>query len=85
MKETDEISPERRATHALDALIKAAGHHAPLLENNSVRVLDTRVRPGERTPVHAHEWPAAPCGRHPSDHTTSRTSGRPTCTSSRSR
>jgi hypothetical protein len=24
-----------------------------------VRVLDTNLRPGERTPVHAHEWPAA--------------------------
>lgn len=47
------------ATHPLDALIQAPDHHAPLLENGSVRVLDTKVRPGERTPVHAHEWPAA--------------------------
>lgn len=50
--------PSRRATHALDAMTKAPDHHAVLLENDSVRVLDTRVRPGERTPVHAHEWPA---------------------------
>jgi hypothetical protein len=47
------------ATHALDALAKAPHHHERLLENDAVRVLDTRVRPGERTPVHAHEWPAA--------------------------
>ncbi len=48
-----------RATHPLDALLKAADHHALLLENSAVRVLDTKLRPGERTPVHAHEWPAA--------------------------
>ena len=56
MKDTDTPHP---ATHALDAMSAAADHHAVLLENGSVRVLDTRVRPGERTPVHAHEWPAA--------------------------
>ena len=59
MRDTEPIAPERQATHPLDALLQAAGHHAPLLENGTVRVLDTKVRPGERTPVHAHEWPAA--------------------------
>ncbi len=54
----DPLEP-RPATHALDAMVKAAFHHALLLENGAVRVLDTRVKPGERTPVHAHEWPAA--------------------------
>jgi hypothetical protein len=49
----------RPATHALDAMSAAADHHVLLLENGSARVLDTRVRPGERTAVHAHEWPAA--------------------------
>jgi hypothetical protein len=49
----------RPATHSLDAMVEATEHHGLLLENGSVRVLDTRVRPGERTPVHAHEWPAA--------------------------
>jgi mannose-6-phosphate isomerase-like protein (cupin superfamily) len=34
-------------------------HHAVLLENDRVRVLDTHVGPGERTAVHVHEWPAA--------------------------
>jgi hypothetical protein len=50
---------QRPATHRLDAMAHAADHHAVLLENGSVRVLDTKVAPGERTPVHAHEWPAA--------------------------
>jgi len=43
----------------LDALIAAPGHHRVLLENAQVRVLDTRIGPGERTPVHTHQWPAA--------------------------
>jgi hypothetical protein len=47
------------ATHPLDAMAKAPGHHEILLENDKVRVLDTRLSPGDRTPVHAHEWPAA--------------------------
>lgn len=47
------------ATHPLDAMAKAPDHHILLLENSKVRVLDTKVKPGERTPVHGHEWPAA--------------------------
>ena len=45
--------------HPLDAMAVAADHHAILLENEQVRVLDTRLGPGERTPVHVHDWPAA--------------------------
>jgi mannose-6-phosphate isomerase-like protein (cupin superfamily) len=30
-----------------------------LFENAHVRVLDTRINPGQRTPVHTHRWPAA--------------------------
>jgi mannose-6-phosphate isomerase-like protein (cupin superfamily) len=44
---------------ALDALTAAPAHHRLLFENASVRVLDTRIAPGERTPVHTHQWPAA--------------------------
>jgi len=55
----DDAVTSRPPTHAFDAMLRASEHHALLLENDSVRVLDTRVRPGERTPVHAHEWPAA--------------------------
>jgi hypothetical protein len=49
----------RPALHPLDALARAPEHHGLLLENSKVRVLDTRVKPGERTAVHGHEWPAA--------------------------
>lgn len=47
------------ASHALDAMTAAPDHHSVLFENERVRILDTRVAAGERTPVHAHEWPAA--------------------------
>jgi len=47
------------ALQGLDAMAAAPDHHAILLENDRVRVLDTRLGPGERTPVHTHQWPAA--------------------------
>ncbi len=43
----------------LDAMRSASDHHQLLFENDRVRILDTLVRPGEQTPVHGHEWPAA--------------------------
>ena len=42
----------------LDALQAAPNQHRLLLENDRVRVLDTQIAPGERTPVHTHQWPA---------------------------
>ena len=47
------------ASHEFDAMIAAPDHHHILFENDRVRILDTRLPAGERTPVHAHEWPAA--------------------------
>ncbi len=47
-----------QALHPLDAMNAAPQHHAVLMENDRVRVLDSRLGPGERTPVHAHQWPA---------------------------
>ena len=43
---------------ALDAVQAAPAQHRVVLENDQVRVLDTRIGPGERTPVHTHRWPA---------------------------
>jgi mannose-6-phosphate isomerase-like protein (cupin superfamily) len=40
----------------LDALIAAPQHHTLLFENESVRVLDTRIGPGEVTALHTHRW-----------------------------
>lgn len=42
----------------LDALIAAPQPHILLLENEAVRVLDTRVPPGETVPLHTHRWPS---------------------------
>jgi hypothetical protein len=41
---------------ALDALIAAPQHHKLLFENESVRVLDTSIGPGETTGLHTHRW-----------------------------
>jgi hypothetical protein len=49
----------RMASDPLDAMTAAPHHHDVLFENDRVRILDTRLPPGERTPIHAHEWPAA--------------------------
>lgn len=43
----------------LDAVIAAPKHHRLALENEVVRVLETRIEPGETVPLHTHEWPAA--------------------------
>ena len=51
--------PTSEPAYPLDAMSAAPDHHDVLLENDQVRILDTNVRPGERTPIHAHIWPAA--------------------------
>jgi hypothetical protein len=43
---------------SLDALRAAPLHHRIMLENDRVRVLDTRIAPGETVPLHTHRWPA---------------------------
>jgi hypothetical protein len=42
----------------LDAVIAAPKHHRLVLENDQVRVLDTRIPAGDTVPVHTHRWPA---------------------------
>jgi hypothetical protein len=44
---------------ALDAVLAAPGNHKVLLENEHVRVLQTRILPGEKVPLHTHRWPSA--------------------------
>jgi hypothetical protein len=43
---------------SLDALTAAPDHHTLLFENDHVRVLRTRILPGQIVPVHTHRWPA---------------------------
>lgn len=43
----------------LDAVIASSDHHRFVMENESVRVLETIIQPGEITQMHTHQWPAA--------------------------
>jgi quercetin dioxygenase-like cupin family protein len=43
---------------SLDALVAAPGFHTLVFENDDVRVLDTRIGPGETVPLHTHRWPS---------------------------
>lgn len=43
---------------SLDAVIAAPEYHRIVLENDRVRVLDTRIPVGDIVPVHTHRWPA---------------------------
>lgn len=56
---TDEPPAGPTVMHPLDAMAVAPEYHGTLLENDQVRVLDTRLSPGERTPIHVHQWASA--------------------------
>src|SRR5258706_16007764 len=42
----------------LDALTAAPQYHSLMFENELIRVLETRVPPGEMVPLHTHRWPS---------------------------
>ena len=55
---TSDLNEERwEWSDELDAVVAAPAHHHVLLENERVRVLETRIEPGDATPVHTHRWP----------------------------
>jgi hypothetical protein len=59
MPETAQAKQENwQWRESLDALIAAPEHHLLLLENDRVRVLDTRITPGATVPVQTHRWPS---------------------------
>jgi hypothetical protein len=37
-------------------MVAAPEHHEVLLENERLRVLDSRIEPGDTVPVHTHRW-----------------------------
>lgn len=43
----------------LDALVASPQHHKLLFENETIRVLDTNIKPGEETNLHMHQYPAS--------------------------
>ena len=46
---------------SLDAVAAAPEQHRVIFENERVRVLDTRIKPGETVPVHTHAWSSVTC------------------------
>jgi len=47
---------DKEWSDSLDAMVAAPEHHEVLLENERVRVLDSRIKPGDTVPVHTHRW-----------------------------
>ncbi|MGB5420376.1 hypothetical protein [Algibacter sp.] len=43
---------------ALDAVIAAPKNHKIILENDTVRVLEVTIAPGESENLHHHKWPS---------------------------
>ena len=41
---------------SMDALVAAPKHHTLLLEDDRVRVLHTKISPGDIVPLHTHRW-----------------------------
>jgi hypothetical protein len=52
---------------ALDAMVAAPDYHKLLFENEHVRVLEVRIRPGQIVPIHTHRWPSVVHVRSTSD------------------
>jgi quercetin dioxygenase-like cupin family protein len=52
----DKSAREKDWPDALDAMVAAPEHHEVLLENERVRVLDSRIKPGDIVPIHTHRW-----------------------------
>ena len=42
---------------SLDALVASPESHRLLFENEAMRVLETRIAPGDTTQLHTHRWP----------------------------
>ncbi len=54
-----EVSPPWPWPDSLDAVTAAREYHRVLFENESVRVLEVLIKPGQFVPVHTHRWPGA--------------------------
>jgi quercetin dioxygenase-like cupin family protein len=54
--DTEKSTPEQEWPDALDAMVAAPEHHEVLLENERVRVIDSRIKPGDTVPIHTHRW-----------------------------
>jgi hypothetical protein len=53
---TPAIEQTAMAVNSLDALLSAPKTHRLLFENAYVRILESRIEPGESVPLHTHLW-----------------------------
>jgi quercetin dioxygenase-like cupin family protein len=57
MKDIDnESNLEKERAESLDAVFAAPDHHKVIFENERVRVMELKVKPGDVVPVHTHRW-----------------------------
>jgi mannose-6-phosphate isomerase-like protein (cupin superfamily) len=54
MKTRTPVLMKAASNDALDGVVAAPKHHRLLFENDRVRVIESRIRVGERTPPHTH-------------------------------
>ena len=52
----DSTDPKEIYHDSLDAVAAAPASHEVLLENEKVRVLRVTIQPGEKEPMHHHQW-----------------------------
>lgn len=52
-----ESAPTALFAEDLDAVASAGSYHVVMMENERVRVLDTKIPRGHTVPLHTHRWP----------------------------
>ncbi len=54
--ETKENQITGAASESMDAIIAAPEQHKVIFENERLRVIEFKVKPGESVPLHTHRW-----------------------------
>ena len=52
----DKVARAEEWPDSLDAMVGAPEHHEVLFQNDQVRVLDSRIKPGDTVPVYTDRW-----------------------------
>lgn len=55
--ENNENLLAQSSSESFDGPVAAPDHHKVVFENERVRILEFRVKPGEVVPAHTHRWP----------------------------
>ena len=65
MQAVDKNPTEWNYPDSLDAFSAAPNSHEILLENDKVRVIKVTIKPGEKEPMHTHQWESIMIVEHP--------------------